>query len=215
MKGCLLAPFRLFGCLTLILLGLAAWLYRDRLDDWGRQLWNRATHKPAAMVAADGTPTADALASANRKLARLRDRHEAVTLTADETASLLSASLGPYMRGTFDSITVRLVPGRIQVRALANTARLPSGLLGPLGIALRDHERVTAEGPLSVAAPGRGAWRIDALSFRDFPLPSEVLPKLMEKVTGDSSRAVPVPIPPQARTVKVSPDGVTFSPEAT
>jgi hypothetical protein len=212
MKGCLLAPFRLFGCLTLILLLLACWLYRDRLDDWGRQLWSRATHKPAVGAVADGAPSAGALASAHRKLAQLRAKHEPVTLTADETASLLGASLGPYMRGTFDSITVRLVPGRIQVRARATTARLPSGLLGPLGLALRDHERVTAEGALSVVAPGRGAWHIDALSFRDFPLPSEILPKLMERVTGDTSRAVPVPLPDQVRTVAVSPEGVTFSP---
>lgn len=209
MKGCLLAPFRLFGCLTLILVLLAGWLYRDRLDDWGRHLWQRARSQPAA-VAQTGTPGPKARAEARRKLSLLKSGRDSVTLSPDETASLLSDILGPYMRGTFDSITVRLSEARVQVRAVATTARLPSGLLGPLGVALRDREPVTAEGTLSVTAPGRGAWRIDALSFRDFPLPSEVVPRVMEKVTGDSSRAVPLALPSRARSVVVHGDGVTF-----
>jgi len=209
MKGCLLGPFRLLGCLTLIIILLGGWLYRDRLDDWGVQLWRRVRHAPAA-VAQTGSPSVAALAEGQRKLDQLRSGRDSVTLTADEAASLLSEALGPYMRGTFDSITVRLSEGTMQVRARANTARLPAGLLGPLGLALRDHEPVVAEGHLGVAAPGRGTWRIDALSFRDFPLPSEVLPKLLERVTGDSTRMVPVTLPAEVRGVTVHADGVTF-----
>lgn len=209
MKGCLLAPFRLFGCLTLILLLLAGWLYRDRLGDWGRDLLRRARHQPAA-VTETGTPSPAALTDGRRKLAQLRGGRDSVTLTADETASLLSDVLGPYMRGTFDSIRVQLSEGSVEVRAMANTARLPAGLLGPLGMAVRGYEPMTARGPFSVAGPGRGAWRIEALSFRSFPLPSEVVPRLMQKVTGDTSRAVPVPLPRDIRSVMVHGDGVTF-----
>ncbi len=209
MKGCLLAPFRLFGCLTLIILLLGAWLYRDRLDDWSRQVWRRARHG-AAPVAQVGHPTGSALAAGHRKLAALASGRDSVILSADEAASLLGEALGPYMRGTFDSISVRLAEGTIRVRALANTARLPAGLLGPLGLAARDYEPMTADGPLSVDAPGRGHWRITALSLRDFPLPSELIPRMMEKVSGDTSRAVPVPLPRQVRAVAVHGDGVTF-----
>jgi hypothetical protein len=209
MKGCLLAPFRLFGCLTLVLILLAAWLYRDRLDDWGRQLWHRASNTPAA-VTQTGTPGPRALAEGRRKLALLRAGADSVTLSPDETASLLEGALGPYMRGTFDSIRIQLHEGAVQVNARANTGRLPSGLLGPLGLALRDHEPVTAEGTLSVVSPGRGAWHLTTLSFRDFPLPSEVLPKVMLKATGDSTRAVPLPLPCEARSVAVHGNGVTF-----
>jgi hypothetical protein len=77
-------------------------------------------------------------------------------------------------------------------------------------MAVGDYEPMSARGPLAVAAPGRGAWRIEALSFRSFPLPSEVVPRMMEKVTGDTSRAVPVPLPRQVRAVAVHGDGVTF-----
>ncbi|HET8633598.1 MAG TPA: hypothetical protein VFL88_05570 [Gemmatimonadales bacterium] len=209
MKGCLLAPFRLLGCLTLILILLAGWLYRDRLGDWGRELLRKARHQPA-VVAEIGTPSPEALTAGRRKLAALGSARDSVTLSADEAASLLSDVLGPYMRGTFDSIRVRLTEGNVEVRAKANTARLPSGLLGPLGMAVGDYEPMSASGPLAVAAPGRGAWRIEALSFRSFPLPSEVVPRMMEKVTGDTSRAVPVPLPRQVRAVAVHGDGVTF-----
>jgi hypothetical protein len=209
MKGCLLAPFRLFGCLTLILILLAGWLYRDRLGDWGRELLRKARHQPAAVMET-GTPSPGALTEGRRKLAKLGSSRDSVTLSADEAASLLSDVLGPYMRGTFDSIRVRLAEGTVEVRAMANTARLPSGLLGPLGMAVGDHEPMSASGPLTIAAPGRGAWHIESLSFRSFPLPSEVVPRMMEKVTGDTSRAVPVPLPRGVRSVVVHGDGVTF-----
>ena len=209
MKGCLLAPFRLFGCLTLILILLAGWLYRDRLGGWGRELLRKARNEPA-VVTETGTPSPKALAEGQRKLAQLGRGRDSVTLSADEAASLLGDVLGPYMRGTFDSIRVRLGEGTIEVLAVANTARLPSGLLGPLGMAVGDHEPLSASGPLTVAAPGRGAWGIRSLSFRSFPLPSEVVPRMMEKVTGDTSRAVPVPLPRAVRSVTVHGSGVTF-----
>jgi hypothetical protein len=209
MKGCLLAPFRLFGCLTLILILLAGWLYRDRLGGWGRELLRKARNEPA-VVTETGTPSPKALAEGRRKLAQLGRGRDSVTLSADEAASLLGDVLGPYMRGTFDSIRVRLGEGTIEVLAVANTARLPSGLLGPLGMAVGDHEPLSASGPLTVAAPGRGAWGIRSLSFRSFPLPSEVVPRMMEKVTGDTSRAVPVPLPRAVRSVTVHGSGVTF-----
>jgi hypothetical protein len=209
MKGCLLAPFRLFGCLTLIVILLAGWLYRDRLGEWGRELLRKARNEPAAVTEV-GTPSPAALTQGRRKLSALKSGRDSVTLSADEAASLLSDVLGPYMRGTFDSIRVRLSEGNVEVRARANTARLPSGLLGPLGMAVSDYEPMSASGPLDVAQPGRGAWRIQALSFRSFPLPSEVVPRMLEKVTGDTSRAVPVPLPRQVRAVAVHGDGVTF-----
>lgn len=209
MKGCLLAPFRLFGCLTLILIVLAAWLYRDRLGDWGREVLRKARNEPA-VVSETGVPSSSALSEGRRKLTALRSGRDSVTLSADETASLLSDALGPYMRGTFDSIRVRLSEGTIEVRAMANTARLPSGLLGPLGMAVGDREPMAASGPLTVAGPGRGAWRIEALSFRSFPLPSDVVPRMMEKVTGDTTRAVPVPLPREIHSIAIHGDGVTF-----
>jgi hypothetical protein len=69
---------------------------------------------------------------------------------------------------------------------------------------------MSASGPFTVAAPGRGAWHIEALSFRSFPLPSEVVPRMMGKVTGDTTRAVPVSLPRTVQSVAVHGDGVTF-----
>ena len=209
MKGCLLAPFRLLGCLVLVLLLAGAWFYRDRLGEWGRQLWRRAQHQSTA-VSETGRPSAAALERGRKKLALLGAGRDSVRLLPDEVASLLSDAFLPYARGTFDSITVQLAERRVTVHAMANTARLPAGLLGPMGMALRDREPVSAEGPLMVTVPGRGAWRIERLSFRDFPLPSEMGPKLMDRVTGDSTPAVPVRLPAGARAVTVHADGVVF-----
>lgn len=209
MKGCLLAPFRLMGCLTLVILLLGGWLYRDQLGDWGRQLMRRLRHQPA-IVSTTGAPSPRALASGRQKLASLRPGRDSVVFGPDEVASLISDAVGPYTRGTFDSMTVELSEGRIGVRALARTDRLPAGLLGPMSMAVRDWEPIQADGKLLVVAPSRGAWQIDRLSFRDFPLPTEMVPKLMEKVTGNATRDVPVTLPPAVTQVAVHADGVVF-----
>ncbi len=208
MIGCLTAPFKMLAFLVLIAALVLGFLYRDRLGEWGREAWRDFRNEPAA-VAVVGAPSEDALASARQKIEQLGGA-DSVVLGADEVASLLRAGLDPYTRGTMDSLEVRLRDGAIAATATVRTSRLPSGMMGPLGMALREYEPITAEGSLRVGAPGEGQWQVDRISFRDIPLPRDAVPAIMQRVSGDSTRTVPVRLPEEVRGIRLRADGVTL-----
>ena len=185
--GCLTAPFKLLALLLFVAALALAWLYRDRLGDIGRAAWREATGRPAPAVDT-GMPSPAALERAERKVESLA-RADSVILTAEETASLFQRGLEPYSRAFFDSMQVRLGAGTIGVTTIVRTDRLPSGLLGPFGGALREREPVSADGAVRVTGPGRGVWEVRRLQFRDLPLPRDAIPRLLGRATGDSARS--------------------------
>ena len=211
--GCLTAPFKLIALLLFVVVLALGWLYRDRLGDMGRAAWREATGKSAPVVDT-GRPSPEALESAQRKVQSL-GRADSVVLTAAETASLFQRGLEPYSRAFFDSMQVRLGDGTIGITTIVRTERLPSGLLGPFGGALREREPVSADGMVRVVEAGRGAWEIRRLQFRDIPLPRDAIPRLLGRATGDSARSeVPLALPPSVRDLRVRPEGVTLYGEA-
>jgi hypothetical protein len=158
-----------------------------------------------------GIPSAEALARADAKVTSLGRGADSVVLTAAETASLFQRGLEPYARAFFDSMEVTLGDGTVGVTTVVRTDRLPSGLLGPFGGALREREPVSADGPLAVTAPGRGSWEIRRLQFRDIPLPRDAVPRLIGRATGDSARsAVPLALPEGVGSLRVRTDGLTL-----
>lgn len=209
--GCLTAPFKLLFLLLFVAALALGWLYRDRIGDVARAAWREVRGAPPAPAVAAGTPTSAGLSGARRKIAALAGGADSVVLTPDETASLLRDGLDPYAGAFFDSMRVRLAEGSIGVSASVRTERLPAGLLGPFGGALRPREPVSAQGPLTVTAPGRGAWTIQRARFRDIPLPRDAVPRLIGRATGDTSlRALPVRLPRGVHDVRVRADGVTL-----
>lgn len=209
MLGCLTLPFRLLGCLGLVVLLALGWLYRDRIATELRRLVGDA---PPAVAADAGRPNPAALASAERKVASMRRAGaDSVTLSADEMASLMADGLDPDVRRQLDSLAVRLGDGAVVVRARLYTGRLPTELVGPLSVALRDWETVEAGGPVTVTAPGRAEWEIRQFRLRDFPLPKDLVPRMMARALGDSAqRALPVRLPRGVRDLRITPTGVTL-----
>ena len=205
--GCLSAPFRLLLLLVLVAAAVGAWFYRDQVADYIR---SRDYGHPAATVS--GTPGAHALAAARAKLAALsRGRADSVVLDADEMASLVRESLDADVRSQLDSLRVRLSDGRMGFTAELRTARLPHELLGPLALAVRPREPIEAEGPLRIARPGTAEWALDRLKLRDFPLPREVIPKLIARAFGDSTRhSLLLTLPVGVSDIHVRARGVTL-----
>ncbi|HEU4699526.1 MAG TPA: hypothetical protein VFS40_10125 [Gemmatimonadales bacterium] len=205
--GCLTLPFRLLGCLGLIVLLALGWLYRDRLVPEGRRLLGLETH--AVTV---GRPTSKALASARTKLGGLaRGTADSVVLSPGEAASLIAAGLDPLLRRQLDSVRVGLERDAIRVDARLHTARLPKELVGPLALGLRQWEPVRAEGPLRAAAAGQGDWEIRRVQVRGVPVPTDLVPRLVQRAFGDSTRrSVPVALPRGVRDLRITPEGVTL-----
>jgi hypothetical protein len=207
--GCLSFPFKMLGGLAvLIVLGIG-WLYRDRLSTEVGQLLNRtATEGPTGV----GRPGARALGSAKSKVDSLNGwRADSVVLTPSEVASLIGAGLNPSLRRQLDSLQVELQNGEIALSAKLATARLPRELMGPLAVALREREPVQAAGPIAVVGPGKAEWAVRSFRIRDFPVPRDVVPKLLAKAFGDTAqRGIPVRIPAGIREIRVRPSGATL-----
>jgi hypothetical protein len=208
--GCLTAPFRLIGCLGLILVLAGGWLYRDRLVREGRRLLagSEAVSDPISV----GRPGRQALASARTKVGSLTaQKADSVVLSAAEVASLLGQGMDQSLRNELDSMRVRLLDGEVELIARLRTARLPRELVGPLAMVLRETEPVAAAGPLKVTAPGEGSWAIRSFRIRDFPLPADAVPHLLARAFGDSTRRdIRVQIPRAIRSIRIRPTGATL-----
>lgn len=210
MIGCLTAPFRLLGCLGLILVLAGGWLYRDRLVREGRRLI--AGGEVVADSATIGRPGRQALTSARAKVESLNARRaDSVVLSPPEVASLVGQGMDPALRKQLDSMRVRLLDGEIEVIARLRTARLPRELVGPLAMVMGESEPVAAAGPLQVGSPGEGRWVVRSFRIRDFPLPADAVPHLLARAFGDSTRRdVRVRIPQGIRAIRVRPTGATL-----
>lgn len=209
MMGCLTAPFKLLGCLGLLVaLGLA-WLYRDRLEEEGRRLFDRFLESTPAT---SGRPGVNALESARAKVDSLNGwRADSVVLTPSEFASLVGSGMDPELRSQLDSLQVELLDGEIRVSARLNTAKLSPELSGPLRGTLRPTEPVHASGPLRVTGPGAGEWRVHRFRIGEFSVPDELVPALVGHALGDPRRTtVPVKVPEGVRAVRVRPGGATL-----
>ncbi|HYC32954.1 MAG TPA: hypothetical protein VEB59_11750, partial [Gemmatimonadales bacterium] len=158
MMGCLTAPFKLVGCLGLVVVLALGWLYRDRLVREGRRLLDGT---PATLAESTGRPGLRALRSARAKVDSLNGwRADSVMLSPAEAASLVGSGLDPTLRKQLDSLQVRLLDGEIALTARLRTARLPQEAVGPLAVALREREPIEATGTLRVVTPGQGEWRV-------------------------------------------------------
>jgi hypothetical protein len=208
--GCLAAPFRLVGCLGLLILLGIGWLYRDRITTEARRVFGTDTEAEAA--SSTGRPGTRSLTSAQAKIDSLNGwRADSVILTASEVASMIGNGLDPDLRKQLDSLRVELQDGSIVVKARLATARLPRELIGPLAVALRPTEPIEAAGPLTVIGPEKAEWAIRTFRIRNFPLPQDAVPNLVSKALGDPNRkTVPVRIPAGIREIRLQPTGATL-----
>lgn len=205
MSGCLTLPFRVLGCLVLLLLLAAGWLYRDRIV----QFVHEVTAEPETAAETVGRPTEGGARRALDKVDSLNAwRADSVVLTAAEMASMIGAGLDPAFRGRLDSLQVRLEEGRVSIEASLLTGSIPKEALGPLGEMIGAREHLAAAGTVAVVGRGRAEWTVDRLSLGSFPFPRDMIPRLLERALGSRSAAVPFVIPAGIRAVRIRPAGV-------
>jgi hypothetical protein len=204
--GCLTAPFRLLGCLVLVAALALAWVYRDRLEHEARRVMDRVRD---VAPSPEGRPGVSALESATAKVDSLNGwRADSVVLTPSEFASLVGSGMDRQLRGQLDSLRVELLDGEIRVSGRLRTAALSPELIGPLAGALGPTEPVDAAGPVRVIRPGAGEWRVRSFRIGNFPVPDEMVPRLVGQALGDPRRtAVPVKVPEGVRAIRVHPGG--------
>ncbi len=219
MIGCLTAPFRAVGCLMILVALGWGWWNRDRvmteahrLRDWIGSDAGTGTATPASRASSIGRPGQRARRTAEVKIDSLNGwRADSVVLSAAEVASLLGSGLDPRLRKRLDSLRVELGEGEIVVNARFSTAALPRDLLGPLGGAVRPWEPVQVAGPVAITRSERGEWTVRSFRVRNFPLPRELMGRLVARATGDSVRqTIRFRVPPGVRDMHVHPSGATL-----
>ena len=207
--GCLTAPFKLLGCLGLLVaLGLG-YLYRDRLQHEGRRLIERIQ---GIVPSSSGRPGVSSLESAKAKVDSLNGwRADSVVLTAAEFASLAGSGMDRALRSQVDSLQVELLDGEIQVSARLHTGRLPQEMIGPFASELGPTEAVQASGPVRVTRPGTGEWQVRTFRIGDLMVPDDMVPGLVGRALGDPERtAVTIKVPEGIRSIRVRPGGATL-----
>jgi hypothetical protein len=206
MRGCLSLPFRVLGCLGLVVLLVVGYLYRDRVFQFVKDL----TGGKAATTEI-GRPTAEGARRARDKVDSLNAwRADSVVLTASEMASLIRTGLDPAFRDQVDSIGVTLGERRIGIEASLETSRIPKDVMGPLGSMVGAREHLSASGTVELVEPGRAVWIVDRLTLGSFPFPRDLIPRLLERALGSRSSQVPFEVPQGIRAVHVRPTGVSL-----
>lgn len=198
---------RLVVAILVILLLTAGWLYRTEITRYVQGVVD-----PMAVARRTGTPSPEALASAERKVMQLvEERPDSVLLTAAELASLVvqgTELLG--IRGV-DSVTVELGDRRIRVRAMIETARLPERIRRAIPGEPSSHEEVIAEGPLTPVRPGTAEWELDRVIVRGLPLPADVVARILGRVTGrEGDGRLRVAMPPEVEGFRIRPEGMAI-----
>lgn len=192
--------------LLLLLLG-AGWLYHPEITRYVRGVVD-----PMSLARRSGAPSPEHLATAESKIARLvTARPDSVLLTAGELASLLVEGGNVLGVTGVDSVEVELGDRRIRVRALLDTERLPARYRQLIPGTPARHEEVIAEGELTPARPGTAEWRLDRVIVRGLPLPSDVVARVLGRVTGrQSDGRLTVRLPGEVRGFRIRPEGVAL-----
>lgn len=183
------------------------WLYRTEITRYVRGIVD-----PISLARRTGTPSPDALASAEAKVGILAlEQPDSVLLTASELASLLGGGSSILGFSGLDSISLELGDRRVRVRTMVNTAKLPERVLRLWPGTPAPYEEVIAEGGLTPARPGVAEWQLERVIVRGIPLPSDVVGRLLTQATGQGSDGrITLSLPKDVQGFRVRPEGVAL-----
>ena len=187
------------GCLVLlVLLGVVAWLTRDR--------WTVVFHQAAPVHAAAPIHWQPlTLMGAHRAQAALDTLSELKgpvfqnVEPGDASAYVFKALLGKLPEDA-DSAAAAVVGDALYVRAKVRVKELGGGdVLGSLASMLRDREWMQVAGSFHVVRPGLTEFQVRQIKLGSLSVPSAVIPKLLARIAQgahlDSVHADALPIP--------------------
>jgi hypothetical protein len=215
MFGC----FRRLGCLVfLLILAVAAWFNRDRLE----AMYRRYAGGPPAVdssgvIRVPGgweALSTDKAASGRKKVESLgapRNAPGYVNLTPGEASSFILTSVVKQLPAETGQVTTSVKGDRLYVRGAMDLAAIGGkSVLGPLGAMLGSRDTIQLGGTLNVLSPGSGEFKIQDVKVGSFPIPSALIPKLvgrMRKGTmpeGISPEGIPMKMPTYIGDVRIA-----------
>lgn len=204
---------RKIGCLVVLLIGaLAGWMLRDRFFAGSRPVevttatsWERLTPEGAAR-----------LRTALGTLQKPRGPVFATVRPAD-LASYVYEQLARQLPPSADSVEAAAFGDRMYIRASVKPSDFGGGdVLGPLSGFLSDRERMQFGGAFRVIKPSLAEFRVQEIRFRDFPVPTGAIPRLLKRIErgarpdGVSEDGLPLVIPAYIGDVRTEPGKITL-----
>jgi hypothetical protein len=206
---------RLIALILIVAVVAALWLTRDR---WLRYL--PGSHGAASATELLWEPlTPEAAARGKRAIDALSARSGPVfaNLTGAELASYIFQRAGASLPAATDSAQAAVIGDVLYVRAVVPMKEIAaSGALGPFGAFVNDREPLTLGGTVHVIRPGLSEFQIREVKFRDFKVPSQVIPKLVKQLDrgprpdGVSPDGIPVKTPAALADVRIADHRVTL-----
>jgi hypothetical protein len=218
--GCL---FRL-GCLVVLLIvGIVAYLTRDRWMDklpW-RNAQTETTRTGAAgpVTSSDWLPLTEAGATRTREALRKLSTPNGpvfVTLAGGDVASYIFLQVAKQMPASSDSFAAKIDHDRIRLCARMKTSELGSTVVGILGSLISDREQVEMGGPLRVIGPGMAEFRVTDVKVHDVGLPDAMITRLVKPMVrgtrppGLAENGLPISIPSYIGDVRVADGKITL-----
>jgi hypothetical protein len=214
----ILGLIRRIGCaIVLLILGAAAWHFRDR---WMPQAREMITSQLPNAPASGWQPLtrAGALRTAERvqRLDRPTGPAYVNIAAADFAAYILGAALTRLADA--DSVPEALVDdGLLYLRAYIHLADLGGAeALGPLAALVNDPERLVVGGRIETVRPGLAQYRLTRLAVRDLAVPERAVAVLVRRwgppqhLEGVARDALPIELPAFIADVRLTNDRVTL-----
>lgn len=209
MFGC----FRTIGCLALVvLLVLAGVITRDR--------WLPLITGERAISSATFDPVTDDRRERGRRALESLGRKSGpvfTNLTAAEASALVLTNHERRLPAISGRVEAAVIGDRLVLRTALDPAELKGiDALGPVGKMLQSRQRVSLEGTLEVAEPGRALFVVQEVHVNELSVPSPAIAALVRQldrgtvVAGDPSRAIGFAIPPYVGDVRVGKGRVTL-----
>ena len=204
---------RKIGCLVVLLIGaFAGWMLRDRFFTGTR---------PAPVAAASAWESLSPAGSARMRaaLATLQKPRGPVFVTVRpaDLASYVYEQLSKQLPPSADSVEAGAFGDRMYIRASVKPSDFGGGdVLGPLAGFLSERERMQFGGGFHVINPGLAEFRVQEIRFREFPVPTGAIPRLLRRVehgarpAGVSDDGLPLVVPPYIGDVRIEPGKVTL-----
>lgn len=164
----------LLGLVVAVAVVAAAWLFRGHLPGpWSRE----PVHTEVSEAAA---------ASADAKLARLREDGDTATLSGVEFTSFVRYRMIDRFAVDVEAPVVSFEGETLRVDGRLSSDRIPASQISRAAARfLPDTADVAVSGRLRTVAPGRAALRVESASFARIPVPREQYLPLLDRITPD------------------------------
>lgn len=210
MFGCI----RKLGCLLLILVGVVAWLTRDR---WLHYTRSTPAEAPVTIVWEPLTEEGSRRARVAVNTLGRASGPVFVNLPPGDLASFVFTGIARQLPPSAQNVRAAVIGDKLYVKALVALKDFGGPqALGGLGGFLAERDTVTFGGNFEIVRPGLAQFRVSELKLGGLAIPQRMLPRMVStirrgaQVEGVTTDGLPLEIPRYVGDVRVARGRITL-----